>query len=247
MLLHYETIGIERCLMEKGVTSMSNEAYRAYAMGITSALQSGQVSLPYVLLQYYKRLQMSDAEAMLVIHMLGFKQSEGIDFPTIDEMAARMSAGGTVVVESLQHLMKIGYLTIDEQVDAATQVQYELYNWNGLWERMGELMMEDMREERKRQRAEMPASAKPDMNLFEIFEKEFGRPLSPMEYETIASWIDEDRYPLDLILLALKEAVFAGKIHFRYIDRILLDWSRSKIKTVEEARVHSQKFRGNRS
>jgi len=160
-----------------------------------------------------------------------------------------MSANGTAVVESLQKLMKEGFLTIDEEMDPDTQVHYESYNWNGLWDKLGKLLMEDLKEERKRRRKETSATHqdKPEMNLFEIFEKEFGRPLSPMEYETIASWIDEDRYPQDLILLALKEAVFSGKVHFRYIDRILLEWNRSKIYTVEEARVHSQKFRGNRS
>ena len=57
---------------------------------------------------------------------------------------------------------------------------------------------------------------KEERNLFTIFEKEFGRPLSPMELETISGWVDADRYPDELILLALKEAVFAGKLHFRY-------------------------------
>ncbi|MGZ9584090.1 DnaD domain protein [Paenibacillus marinisediminis] len=223
---------------------MSGEAYRAYAIGIAHTLQSGQVSLPYLLLQHYKRLNLSDTEAMLIIHMTGFRQNEMNDFPTIDEMAQRMSAGGSAVVESLQRLMKEGFLTIDEDVDPATNVHYEHYNWNGLWDKLGKLLMEDMREERKRKRAKAPSSDQTEMSLFEIFEKEFGRPLSPFEYETIASWIDEDRYPHELILLALKEAVFAGKIHFKYIDRILLEWNRSNIKTVEEARVYSQKFRG---
>jgi len=55
--------------------------------------------------------------------------------------------------------------------------------------------------------------------------------------------VDQDSYPEDLILLALKEAVFAGKVHFRYIDRILLEWSRNRVKTVEDAKAHIQKFR----
>ena len=67
-----------------------------------------------------------------------------------------------------------------------------------------------------------------------------------MECETISVWIDQDRYPEELILLALKEAVFAGKLHFRYIDRILLEWSRNRVRTPEDVRAYSQKFRGQR-
>ncbi|MNN67743.1 DNA replication protein DnaD [compost metagenome] len=80
--------------------------------------------------------------------------------------------------------------------------------------------------------------------MFVIFEKEFARPLTPMECETISGWVDEDGYPDELILLALKEAVFAGKVHFRYIDRILLEWSRNRVKTVEDAKAYTQRFRG---
>ncbi|MNI65967.1 DNA replication protein DnaD [compost metagenome] len=80
--------------------------------------------------------------------------------------------------------------------------------------------------------------------MFVIFEKEFARPLSPMECETISVWVDQDGYPDELILLALKEAVFAGKVHFRYIDRILLEWSRNRVKTVEDAKAYIQRFRG---
>lgn len=84
---------------------------------------------------------------------------------------------------------------------------------------------------------------KEERNLFTIFEKEFGRPLSPMELETISGWVDADRYPDELILLALKEAVFAGKLHFRYIDRILLEWSRNRVRTAQDAKAYTQKFR----
>lgn len=65
-----------------------------------------------------------------------------------------------------------------------------------------------------------------------------------MEYETITSWVDQDRYLEELILLALKEAVFAGKVHFRYIDRILLEWSRNRVRNAQDAKEYAQRFRG---
>ncbi|MNW53639.1 DNA replication protein DnaD [compost metagenome] len=92
--------------------------------------------------------------------------------------------------------------------------------------------------------APAPTKDEQERNLFVIFEKEFARPLSPMECETISVWVDQDGYPDELILLALKEAVFAGKVHFRYIDRILLEWSRNRVKTVEDAKAYIQRFRG---
>lgn len=64
-----------------------------------------------------------------------------------------------------------------------------------------------------------------------------------MEFESITGWLDKDGHPEALILAGLKEAVFAGKVHFRYIDRILLEWQRNRITSVEQAKEHSQKFR----
>lgn len=70
-------------------------------------------------------------------------------------------------------------------------------------------------------------------NIYSIFEKELGRSLSPIEYELINGWI-ECNYKEEIILAALKEAVFNGVNNFRYIDRILFDWNKKGIDTVEK-------------
>ncbi|UHA73006.1 DnaD domain-containing protein [Paenibacillus sp. 481] len=224
---------------------MSEEAFRTFAKGMAMGMQTGQVQVPYPLIKHARQLHLSDTDVMLVIQLISYKQQEFIDFPTIDELQARMGSAPDAVITSLQKMMKEGLLAIDEEIDPETDIQYERYNLNGLWEKLGLVMAEEVRAERQRQRA-ATASESDKPNLFDIFEKEFGRPLSPMECETIAGWIDQDRYQEDLILLALKEAVFAGKIHFRYIDRILLEWSRNRVRTIEEAKAHSQKFRNSR-
>lgn len=89
-----------------------------------------------------------------------------------------------------------------------------------------------------------PTAVQTRSDIYTTFEKEFGRPLSPMECEMITGWLDQDRYSESLIRAALKEAVFAGKLHFRYIDRILIEWSRNRIQTVDQAREFSRQFRG---
>ncbi len=81
-----------------------------------------------------------------------------------------------------------------------------------------------------------------DTNLYSIFETELGRTLSPIEYELINGWI-ECKYDEKLILEALKEAVYNGVNNFRYIDRILFEWNKKGIKTVEAAKKHKEQFR----
>ena len=60
-------------------------------------------------------------------------------------------------------------------------------------------------------------------NIFEVVEKEFGRTLSPMEYEIIKAWLDNDMSE-DLIKEAIKEATFNGVSNLRYIDKILYSY-----------------------
>lgn len=71
--------------------------------------------------------------------------------------------------------------------------------------------------------------------LYQLFEKEFGRPMSPIENESIGKWIAEDNYDLDVIRLALRESVLNQAYSLRYIDRILLEWERKGIKSKQQA------------
>lgn len=66
-------------------------------------------------------------------------------------------------------------------------------------------------------------------DLFDKFESEFGRTLSPMEYDIINNWI-ESGISKELIYSALKEAVFNGVNNLRYIDKILYEWNKKGIK-----------------
>lgn len=224
---------------------MSGAALCDFAKGMMFAMQVGSVSVPYQLLCYYRQLKLSDTDVMLLIQLMGFKQQEVKDFPTIEELQQRLATSPELVITSLQKLLKGNFISIDEEIDAQTGIQYERYNLSKLWEKIALLLTEQLQAERQRGPQVSPLLNLDQSDLFHMFEREFGRPLSPMECETITGWIDEDHYPEPLILLALKEAVFAGKVHFRYVDRILLEWNRNRIRSIEDAKAYTHKFRSN--
>jgi len=228
------------------------ERDRGFAAGLATAMADGGVSIPYVFLKHYHRLNISDADAMLLIQLIAFRDKEEKALPTVEEIQERMSSEGDAVVRMLQRLMKQKLLDIVESVDPISGMQVERYSFTPLWMQLAELLSkEEMREEVAVSSPAGPSGqaaaqdgGKQEDNLFYIFEQEFGRPLSPMEIDTINGWLDQDRYSEPLILAALKEAVFSGNVKFRYVDRILLDWSRNNIQTVEQAREYTKKFRG---
>ncbi|PAD28427.1 MULTISPECIES: DnaD domain-containing protein [Paenibacillus] len=229
---------------------MEETGSKAWLSGVAYGLTSGTAQLPYALLRFYHQLGLSDAEVLLLIQLLGYRQAEFNEFPTLEELAGRMGLAPEGIARMLQRLMRDGYISIDEHRDEERDIQYERYDLHGLYAKLATCVAEDTAAARQQQ---MSMTARPnsnsvqieeeERNMFSIFEKEFGRPLSPMECETISSWLDQDRYQEELILMALKEAVFAGKVHFRYIDRILLEWSRNRVKNVQDAKAYTQRFR----
>lgn len=74
-------------------------------------------------------------------------------------------------------------------------------------------------------------------NIFEKFEKEFSRPLSPMEYEIINDWLDKN-VSEEIILGALKEATYNGVTSLRYIDKIIYEWTKKGFKTMDDVNNH---------
>jgi len=74
-----------------------------------------------------------------------------------------------------------------------------------------------------------------EKNIFELFESEFARPLSPMEFEFINAWINSGMKE-EIIKEALKEATFNGVSNLRYIDKIIYEWNKKGYKTVEDVK-----------
>ncbi|WP_411342875.1 DnaD domain-containing protein [Paenibacillus sp. WLX1005] len=229
---------------------MGGEQWKSWAQGAAYAMGAQTANIPYALLKYYQALDLDDAEAMLLLQLLSFRQVEHNEFPTLEELEWRTGAAPAVIASRIQKLMKSGFITIEDEQDPLTGVRYERYDLAGLYVKLGTVLASEQQERstvirQAEEAAKTPAAKEEERerNLFIIFEKEFARPLSPMECETISGWMDQDRYAEELILMALKEAVFAGKLHFRYIDRILLEWNRNRIRTPDDVRAYTQKFR----
>lgn len=78
------------------------------------------------------------------------------------------------------------------------------------------------------------------VDIYAKFESEFGRTLSNMDYEIINAWI-EHGFSEELILEALKEAVYNGVLNLRYIDKVLYEWNRKGIKNPADIRKVMEK------
>jgi predicted phage replisome organizer len=74
-------------------------------------------------------------------------------------------------------------------------------------------------------------------NIYEYIESNFARTLSPIEYEEISNWKDDE-----LTRYAIKQAVLNGVYNIKYISKILFNYEKQGIKTVQQAQEKEKKF-----
>ena len=110
----------------------------------------------------------------------------------------------------------------------------EIINLEDFYSKLSLLLVEDIN-----------TSDSSKSNIFETIEKEFGRTLSPIEYEIIKAWLDSN-ISEELINEALKEATFNGVSNLRYIDKILYEWGKKGINTKEDVEKNKQKRNSSR-
>ncbi|GGE39038.1 DNA replication protein DnaD [Pullulanibacillus camelliae] len=195
-------------------------------------MTDGALAIPKLLLDSYAEIGLDEAQCMMILQIFKYIK-EGNAFPTPNELAGKMSCDASQCSNHLRELVQRGFLDIVQEKDGS--VYSESYSLEPLWNR---LMSVHMLSRTQHQKIEQEDA------LYTIFEKEFGRPLSPMECESLTMWMDDDGHPPEIIKAALREAVISGKLNFRYIDRILFDWKKNGIQTLDQAKSHGEKVRG---
>lgn len=193
-----------------------------------SAIINDQISIPTRLITNYKQLNLTELDLAVILQI---HQSilSGVHFPTPKHIASRLTISETECTHVLKKLMQTNLLRI-KNVESNDHKLTESYSLELLWDRLYSKSVEKVEH---------------DGSIYILFEQEFGRPLSPFEIETISIWLDEDLMKPSLIKAALRESVLMGKLNFKYIDRILREWKRKGIKTVEAAREASRPFHKN--
>lgn len=204
---------------------------------LVNLLLQGSVSVPVLLLQEYKQVGLTEKEVMILIHLINFQEKECNPLPSIQLLESRMHMSYEEISNTLHRMVQQGFLELEDVMDE-NGLQSERYSLAPLYRQLAANYIG-----KQTQQVNEPSNTDQYQSLFQLFEREFGRALSPFECETLSRWLDEDGYSDDLIEAALREAVYCGKVSFRYIDRILLEWERNEIKTSEQAFEYTRRFR----
>jgi len=79
-------------------------------------------------------------------------------------------------------------------------------------------------------------------NLYNYIEENFGRTLSPIEYEEVGMWEDNE-----LTRYAISQSVLNGKYNIKYVSRILDNYKKNGIITVQQAQQAEENFKNGKS
>lgn len=183
------------------------------------------VCIPKILLNNYVRLNITDTE--LIIIMVILSKGNKIIYDPIS-IANEINMEKMKVMENISNLIDKNIISL--VVEKKNQKRIECLSLELLYKRLINIIKEVPSEER-----EISSS------VFEVFESELGKTLSPMQYEIIKEWISKG-ISEELIIEALKEAVINGTNNFRYIDTIITSWMDKGYKTKNDVLKDKEKY-----
>ena len=191
---------------------------------LVEVLKNNNYQIRKELLFNYKNLNITDSEFIVLIYLIN--QSSDIYNPKQISNDLKLSLND--VLELINSLVEKGIIKIE--LKKINNIRTEVIDLENLYEKIA-FSLE-------------PKEDKKESNIYSTFETEFGRTLSPMEYEIITGWIDSG-YTEELITLALKEATYNGVSNLRYIDKIIYEWNKKGIKTKEDVEKNKKQFKSN--
>lgn len=168
--------------------------------------------IPNYFIKYYKKFDLENNELLMLIYLLNCNEKLILDNKKISK---DLYLEENEVLNIISSLIEKNYISIEMSKNNGIIEEY--ISLDLFYEKINSCLIENDKKDNS-------------SDIYSKFEKEFGRTLSPVEYEIISKWI-ESNIPLELIEAALKEAILSGVNSIRYIDKILFEWNKKGYKT----------------
>ena len=198
---------------------------------ILSLMMNKPIVIPRIIFNNYKRLNITEEELIVLIFIIDLG-NKIVYNPDI--FVKELNIEKYKVMEILNNLSEKKIITISVEKNSSNNKREEYISLELLYSKILNLFKETK------------TKSIDTSDIFSVFEKEFGRTLSTMEYEIIKGWINDEKFSYEIIVEALKEATYNNVNSLSYIERILYDWSKKGIKTKEDVIKDKSNFRNNR-
>ena len=180
-------------------------------------LQEKPIIVPKIIFNKYKKLNITEEELILLIYMINMGNKVTYN-PEL--FSKELDINKYKVMELINSLFEKQIINIIVEKNQYNKTE-EYIVFDLLYNK---LIKEIIGVEEKTEEV--------GNDIFTIFEQELGRTISPMEYDMIKTWVTN--YNKEIVIEALKEAVYNGVNSFRYIDKILSEWNKKGLKTKDD-------------
>lgn len=197
---------------------------------LQALVSGGQVSFSKLIFTHFAETNLTPSELTAYLFLSEFVQEHAGE-PDLRQLAARANMRTADFSTLLSNLSSKGAIAIETTKTADGRL-HDVYDVTPLLKKCIEL-------EGGAATTATPAAQRAPSTARQLFgqiETEFGRPLSPIEQQTIRAWLREDHYNPELITLALREAVLNQAYSLKYMDRILISWEKSHLTTAAAVR-----------
>ncbi len=182
---------------------------------MNTILKEHHLVLPTYLVSIVKKFGLSFEDFLLLTYFWNYKE-ETFDVELITKI---LKLNEEEILTSFNTLLSKNLIRLDTSKDGFGK-RVEVMDLNPLYQEIEALFQEEEKKEEQK-------------DVYSIFEAEFGRTISSMEYEIIHAWLEKG-FSEELILGALKEAVYNGVNNLRYIDKILYEWQKKGYKSMKD-------------
>lgn len=197
---------------------------------ILDIMKTNNIVIPSYLLKTYKKLNISEKELIFLSYLITFNDKVLFD---INKFSISTALSVPEIMELIDSLISKNIITMVTDKKETGMIR-EYLDISSLYDKIIVMILNESETE-----------SKETSTIYDVIEKEFGRCLSPIEYETIKGWLDSN-ISEGLIKEALKEAILNGVNNLKYIDRILYEWNKKGYKkpsdVVKKRQVKEEKI-----
>ncbi len=198
------------------------------------------VVISQLLLNYYSKLGITEIELVVILQLIRFRDCLGDVYPSTEKLEGIMNLGSEQIKAKIARLIENGLLSVEHSTTQYNSGKSS-YSFDDLWDKLISAWEEDKVKNIKTTKNATNSEALSE--VYGVFEKEFGRFLSPIESSKIVQWCKNDGFSSELILEALERAVLQGALSFKYIDSILRTWANHNLKTSEDVLKYEDMFK----
>ncbi len=190
---------------------------------LNELIKDKKIVIPLYFLRMCNELDLNKRELLLLLYLYDMN-----DFPfNPSKIASDLSVDMLEIMNDISILSDKGLISVSAKENDKGVIE-EVINLDDLYNKITLKIME-----------ELNSHEELTDNIHDMIELEFNRKLTPLEHDVINDW-DRNNYDKLVIKEAVKEASINGVSNLRYIDKILYDWYKKGIRTINDLKNNKE-------